>query len=262
MATRKIIVASSKGGVGKSTVALGVANALCTLGKKVLLCDLDFENRCLDLYMGIENATLFNVADIAKGRATPSRAIIKNSAGLSFLAAPEGVVPGGFGEADISKEDLAKALKKAVDSAEYDFAVFDTGTAHEIPALLADTFKGATALVVASHQSTSSRGAERTASLLESHGIRECKLVVCGYEFIEAARRERRGVIDIIDSSRVPLIGAVPYDRSLMLSNERGVKAPEESDASVAFLNIALRLCGESVRLFDGISSVKRRKII
>ena len=93
MATKKIIVASSKGGVGKSTVALGVAGALCMLGKKVLLCDLDFENRCLDLYMGIENAALFNVADVARGKASPAKAILKNSSGLSFLAAPEGSFP-------------------------------------------------------------------------------------------------------------------------------------------------------------------------
>ena len=92
--------------------------------------------------------------------------------------------------------------------------------------------------------------------------MRECRLVICGYEFFEAARRERSGVIDIIDSSRVPLIGAVPYDRALMLSNERGVRAPEDSDSTLAFINIARRLCGERVRLFDGISSVKRRKII
>ena len=262
MATRKIIVASSKGGVGKSTVALGIAGALCMLGKKVLLCDLDFENKCLDLYMGIENAALFNIADIAKGRTTPEKAILKNSEGLSFLSAPDGVVPGGSGENDISKEDLAKALADAVSSSEYDFAIFDTGTAHEIPILLADTFRGATALIVASHQSSSSRGAERTAALLEEHGVRECRLVICGYEFLEAVRRERRGIIDIIDSSRVPLIGAVPYDRTLMLSNERGVKAPEGSDATEAFINIAHRLCGETVRLFDGINSVKRRKIL
>ncbi len=255
-------MASSKGGVGKSTVALGVAGALCTLGKKVLLCDLDFENPCLDLYMGIEDAALFNVADVAKGRATPEKAILKNSAGLSFLASPEGVVPGGTGENDISEAELAKALTDAVSSAEYDFAIFDTGTAHGIPALLADTFRGATALIVASHQSSSSRGAERTAAMFEAHGIRECRLVVCGYEFIEAARNERRGIVDIIDSSRVPLIGAVPYDRTLMLSCERGVKVPEGSDAAEAFLNIAHRLCGRTVRLFDGINSVKRRKII
>ena len=262
MATKKIIVASSKGGVGKSTVALGVANALCLLGKKVLLCDLDFENRCLDLYMGIEDAALFNVADVAKDRVPPEKAILKNAAGLSFLAAPEGVEPGGDGDGDISDEELARALKDAIDSAKYDYAVFDTGTSHEIPILLARTFGGSTALIVASHQASSARGAERTAALLEENGAGECRLVISGYEFMEASRNERSGIIDIIDSTRVPLIGVVPYDRALMLSNERGVRTPEDSDAAIAFYNIAQRLCGARVRLFDGIGSIKRKKII
>ena len=255
-------MASSKGGVGKSTVALGVAGALVALGKKVLLCDLDLENRCLDLYMGIENVSLFNIADVARDTATPEKAMIKNSSGLSFIAAPEGVVLDGKAPNGISPEALSLALKDVVDEAEADFVIFDTGTAQAVPALIADTFPGAKALIVASHQASSSRGAERTASILYEHGAKECRLVICGYEFIEAYHDERSGIIDIIDSSRVPLIGAVPYDRALLLSNERGVKPPDDCDSSAAFLNIARRLCGERVRLFDGIGSIKRKKII
>lgn len=261
MAIQKIIVASSKGGVGKSTVALGVAGALNSLGKKVLLCDLDFENRCLDLFMGIENASLFNVADVASGAVPPDRALLKNAAGLSFLAAPERVEIGD-GEGGITPEALSEAIKNAVDSSEADFAVFDTGTAHGIPALLARTFPDAKALVVASHQSTSTRGAERTAALLEEAGVKECRLVICAYEFKEAYKSVRSGIIDIIDSSKVPLIGVVPYDRALMLSHESGVRASQDLPSSIAFRNIAERLCGKRVRLFNGITSINRKKII
>ncbi len=262
MTAQKLIVASSKGGVGKSTVALGVASALTALGKKVLLCDLDLENRCLDLYMGIEDSSLFNIADVARDAVLPEKAIIKNSSGLSFIAAPEGAVLDGDGQGGISSDDLSRALKDVVDEAECDFAIFDTGTSKAVPALIADTFPGAKALIVASHQASSARGAERTANVLYERGVKECRLVICGYEFFEAVRDERSGIIDIIDSSKVPLIGAVPYDRALLLSNERGVRAPRDCDASIAFGNIARRLCGEKVRLFDGIKSVKRKKII
>lgn len=260
LAARKIIVASSKGGVGKSTVALGVAGALNSLGKTVLICDLDFENRCLDLFMGVESTALFNVADIAAGRVNPGRAILKNSSGLSFLAAPEGASFEEEGGTD--KEGLAAALKKVVDYTKADFVIFDTGTAHGIPALVAKTFPDARALIVASHQATATRGAERMAEVLEAAGVKECKLVICGYEFKAATGNERSGLIEIIDSSRVPLIGVVPYDRALMLSHERGVRAPEDSPSSIAFENIAERLLGETVRLFDGIGSVNRKKII
>lgn len=260
MAAQKIIVASSKGGVGKSTVALGIAGALNLLGKKVLLCDLDFENRCLDLFMGIENASLFNVADVASGSVDPGRAVLKNSTGLSFLAAPDAVP---LGEDDgITPEDLSSALRETVESLDVDFAVFDTGTAHGIPSLLARTFPDAKALIVASHQAASTRGADRMASKLEEEGVKECRLVICGYEFKEASKKERSGIIEIIDSSRVPLIGVVPYDRVLLLSHERGVRVPEDSPAGIAFKNIAERICGKRVRLFDGISSIKRKRII
>ncbi len=255
LATQTIIVASSKGGVGKSTVALGIAGALNSLGKTVLLCDLDLENRCLDLYMGIENAAIFNVADVARGAVEPEKAVVKNSGGLSFLSAPAD-------RGDLSDEVIAKAVSAAVDAVTPDFAVFDTGTAHGMPEILAKTFPHATALIVASHQASSTRGAEKTAALLEKKGIKKCRLVICGYEFKEASRHERSGVLEIIDSSRVPLAGVIPFDRDLMISHERGVRAPADAPSTVAFTNVAKRLCGKRVRLFDGIGSVKRRKII
>lgn len=261
MAAKKIIVASSKGGVGKTTVALGVAGALTSLGKTVLLCDLDLENRCLDLFMGIENASIFNIADVADGSVPASKAIIKNSSGLAFIGAPAGRNV-GEGEGALSEEAVASALKEAVEAANCDFVIFDTGTAHGIPELLAKTFPDSSALVVASHQASSARGAEKTAMLLEAEGISDIRLVICSYEFKEAARNERTGLIDIIDSTRIKLIGIVPYDRELMLSHERGVKPPKDAAATIAFENIAKRICGRKVRLFNGIGAVNRKKII
>ena len=264
LAAEKIIVASSKGGVGKTTVALGIAGALCHIGKKVLLLDLDFENRCLDLYMGIENASLFNIADVARGVVPPEKAMIRNSSGLSFVAAPDNcVVTDDEGERrGISTRSLAEALRATVSVSDADYVIFDTGTSREIPRLLAATFPGASAIVVASHQAASTRGAERTAADLDAAGIRQTRLVICGYEFRAASSGKRAGILDIIDSSKVRLIGAVPYDRALMLSHENGVRVPAGSPADIAFRNIAERITGRHVRLFDGIGSLNRKKIL
>ncbi|MBR6918455.1 MAG: P-loop NTPase [Clostridia bacterium] len=260
MAVRKLIVASSKGGVGKSTVALGVANALCDLGKKILLCDLDFENSCLDLFMGIENTALFNAGDVARGIAPVSKAILSNSRGLSFLSAPDASSTEN-GIDDDYFESIVTALNGAIEFVKPDFVIFDTGTARRVPARLSESFPGSEALIVASHQSTSGRGAERTAATLEEHGIKSCSLVICGYEFYEASSGERNGLLAIIDTSKVPLLGVVPYDRELMLCSERGVKTPKGTPAGVAFGNIAKRICGKRVRIFNGIG-VSRKKII
>ena len=48
----RILVASSKGGVGKSTAALGLAAEFARLGKRTLLLDLDVTSRSLDLLTG------------------------------------------------------------------------------------------------------------------------------------------------------------------------------------------------------------------
>ena len=65
----KIILSTSlKGGVGKSTVAANVAYQLSLYGYRVLLCDLDFDVRSLDLIMGYENSVLFDICDVLSGR--------------------------------------------------------------------------------------------------------------------------------------------------------------------------------------------------
>ncbi len=253
---RKIIVASSKGGVGKSTVALGVAAALNLQGKKVLLFDLDFENKCLDLFLGAQDAVIFNIADVAAGRVKPRRALLSDGRGLYFVAAP------GDNADGIDPSAIADATERVIALTDADFAVFDTGTAHGIPEALAKKYPDAEALVVASHQSTSTRGAERTAKLLDGAGVSDSRLVICGFDLKAAHAKQRNGILGIIDDSKVPLIGAVPYDRELMLSHERGIRVKDSSPAAVAFQNIAKRILGEQVRLFDGIDSIDRKKII
>jgi len=54
---KRLLIASAKGGVGKSTTAAGLAYAYASAGKRVLLLDLDFSGRCLDMLTGC--ASLF-----------------------------------------------------------------------------------------------------------------------------------------------------------------------------------------------------------
>lgn len=96
---RFIAVASSKGGIGKSTAALGISRALCARGKKVLLADLDYGNACLDMLCRAEDSVLYTSADISRGICSPEEAVIKpEGEALFLLAAPSGgrtvILPG------------------------------------------------------------------------------------------------------------------------------------------------------------------------
>lgn len=258
---KKIIVASSKGGVGKTTVALGIASALTMRGKRALLCDLDFENRSLDLFMGIENLPLHNLADVAYDRATPEKALLRNGKGLSFVPAPTG----HENETDALKgylpASIIYALKAVIDYEEPDFVIFDTSAGLCVPVLLAKNFVGSLAVTVASHQPASCRGAERAASVLLENGARDASLVITQFDSFASLRDARSGLLQIIDSSSAKLLGVVPFDKELMISHERGVMAPADSPSSAAFKNIAARLCSENVKLFSGVRGIKKKNI-
>ncbi|MBQ4269893.1 MAG: P-loop NTPase, partial [Clostridia bacterium] len=61
---RKIVVTSGKGGVGKSTVAVGLGIALSKRGQRVVLCDADFGLNDLDVMTGVENLVCYDVVDV------------------------------------------------------------------------------------------------------------------------------------------------------------------------------------------------------
>ena len=79
---RVLCVTSSKGGVGKSTVAANLAGALAERGEKVLLVDCDLSNRSLDMYLGCENRAVFDLGDVYRGRTDASYALIRRQGGI------------------------------------------------------------------------------------------------------------------------------------------------------------------------------------
>ena len=85
----RILVTSSKGGVGKSTTSLLLALSLAKRGKRVLLCDCDIGSRCLDMLLGIEDEVVYDIGDVYGGNVSAERAIIRPDGrdGLMFCAA-------------------------------------------------------------------------------------------------------------------------------------------------------------------------------
>jgi ATP-binding protein involved in chromosome partitioning len=59
----KVLVLSGKGGVGKSTVAVNLAMALCMAGKRVGLLDIDIHGPSIPTMLGLEHATVRGADD-------------------------------------------------------------------------------------------------------------------------------------------------------------------------------------------------------
>lgn len=258
MEYKKLMVTSSKGGIGKSTVSTGLGLAFARKGMKVLLVDCDFGNCCLDMILGLESRVLFTVSDVASGVAAAEDALLHpdtpGGENLFFCAAPRGGVPAP------EKEALVSALHALEEAVKPDVVLLDTAAGIEVPAILASAYADG-AIVVASQMPVSIRAAEMTARRLMTEGISYIRLVINAFESEAVKRRERAGILSIIDQTEIAAIGIVPRDRELMLAQENGEVPSVKSKAQRAFDNIAGRLTGDSVRLFTGIKGFRLKRL-
>lgn len=250
-----LLVTSCKGGVGKSTSAVNLAAALALRGKRVLLCDCDFDMRCLDLMLGLENEVVYDLYDAAMRRVPVSKAIMKVEGfeGFGFLAAPF------RGGSELTSDMLGSTFSEAEAAGGYEYIILDTPGSMVAPAIL-EARLSYTAIIIASHQPSSIRAADKTGEYLSQHRVNDQRLLINSFDMDGAIGGTRPGINEIIDRTFIQLCGIVPYDRSLMLSAESG-RTETAGNSAAAFDNIACRLMGRYVPLFSGFKgySVKRK---
>lgn len=76
--SRKIVITSGKGGVGKTTIVCCLGKSLAKMGYKTLLIDMDFGLNNLDLLMGVENKIIYDIIDVIEKKCLPKQAIIED----------------------------------------------------------------------------------------------------------------------------------------------------------------------------------------
>ena len=73
------IIASGKGGVGKSTITSALATALCRMKQTVCIVDADIGLRDQDVILGMENRVVYDLTDVCAHRCTLPQALIQHT---------------------------------------------------------------------------------------------------------------------------------------------------------------------------------------
>lgn len=232
---QKILVASGKGGVGKSTLCLGVAAGLAARGRTVLVLEADAGFRGLDISLAASASALYDLRDLMEGRSTLDDTILCHSRlGIHLVSAPADP------ECQPNPQRLA-ALMADLDS-RYHTILVDCGAGfgnwQAAFARLCDR-----ALVVTRPDPVSVRGAGQLSLLLQRRGLTSQRLVINRIPTRLPTAGDIQDLDDVIDRCGIQLLGAIPEGKLEGLPLRSGGHAQEE------LYRIAERLDGQPVPL-------------
>ncbi|MDR1733905.1 MAG: P-loop NTPase [Oscillospiraceae bacterium] len=223
---RVFMVASGKGGVGKSTVSTALALQLCK-EHKTLLIDCDVYLPSLDILSGMTGEAIFSWLDVLNGICTPEQALLHHR--YALLSAPN------IGS-EIPPDSIEKLLAFYP---EYDAVIIDCaaglGFSLELASKAADT-----ALIVCTADEASIRSAAAAAKKIDKLGVPKSFLIINRYDPKGAVKGRLLGIDDMVDRTETPLLGIIPYIGSLLRSdgNDISLCVPLTDTA----IRIAMRL--------------------
>lgn len=241
-----IIIASGKGGTGKTTLSAGVAASLAVMGRRVLVIDGDSGLRNFDIVLGMSDRVVFSFADVALGTVPLRRAAVCHPKlpQLFLLTAPASTL-----DASVDASAMTNIVSQAKEDG-FEYIIIDgpAGLASEIRIFSAIATQ---AVVVSTPDGPCIRGAERIARELEKYGVNRIRLIV---------NRVRKRLIryglasdidDAMDATGLPLLGIVPEDEDVIACGNSGriIISMKRDGASQAYMNIAKRIEGQKLPL-------------
>ena len=200
MAGKTIVVASGKGGTGKSTFACSLALSLEKENKKVLIIDLDEGLRCLDIFFGIDKDIVLDLSDVLSGNSSDAVYTIPNHRNISLIPAPDTV-------GKINARQFAAFLEK--EEPKYDVIILDFPAGLDFSIVKQVNFP-------INPDPVSVRDASVVCDSINGNEI-EPRLILNRFDIELIKGGFYKNIDDIIDISGLRLIGIVPNDTELLL---------------------------------------------
>jgi len=233
-----ILVASGKGGSGKSSFVTGISRALTAHGKKVLAIDCDIGLRSLDIMLDVTEKVVFDWGDLLLERCDAEQAIIKGK--IDLLAAPRNFCD------EFTPEATAKLFKSF--SEDYDYILLDSPAGIDRGFTLAASAADS-AVVVSTPDAVCVRSCSRAFDELRRMGKEDVRLVINMFEVKPVCKKRLLNIDQCIDETGVQLLGIVPRDMLISFSTVTGKLPPADSPSTLAYSRIARRIMGQRIPL-------------
>lgn len=244
---KAIVITSGKGGVGKTTSTANIGTALALMGKRVCLMDLDIGLRNLDVVLGLENRIIYDIVDVANGRAKLPQALVKDKRfedRLYLLPAAQTTDKTALNEDQV--RDIVEELMP-----DFDYVLIDCPAGIEQGFL--NAIAGADAAIIISTPEISAvRDADRVVGILEQHPLEEEPRLIINR--IRPHMMQEGDVMDVDELTHhlgIELLGIVFDDDAVIATSNHGepIVLNENNPVSKGYRNIARRLGGASVPL-------------
>lgn len=232
------MVASGKGGTGKSTVSVLAGGRLAAAGRKVLLIELDSGLRSVDIIAGVYGKTVYDIQDVLCGRCAGEKAVVESPVypGLFVISAP---YEGG----QVQAGALARLVQAM--STGFDFILLDTAAGMGAP-LWAAAPLASLVLLVLTPDPVALRDGRIVADALFDTTKASVRLVM---NRVSAASFQNGAVRDLdecIDTVCAQLIAVLPESAAVQQAAATGKALGAETLAFKAVSNLAARICGQT----------------
>lgn len=236
------IIASGKGGVGKSTITTNVGLAMAQAGNKVCIVDGDIGLRDLDILLGLEDRIVYDMLDVAQGNCSLDQALIspQDSPNLSLLPASQ------FARAKELKPDAFRRIIVRL-KMRFDVILIDcpAGIERSLRGLLNREIDEC--VIVCTPDDVCIRNAERTFALLEQKNMPRPRLIVNRLDEALIRADEMYSAATVAATLDLELLGEIPEDSFIYraaLTHESLLNI--DCDARSAILRITKRMLGDS----------------
>jgi len=234
--TKFIVVASSKGGVGKTTTAINLGTALTTFGRDVIVVDANLSTPNVSLYLGSPNIPI-TLNDVLHNNKKITEALYMHSHGLKIIPASQSVK-------DIRKIDhdkFAQTIKSLSGMAE--FVIIDTpsGLSKDV---ITSIKLGDEILVVSTPDLPSISDGLRTIKIARMHN-KQVSGVILTRVYDDELELSKEDVEAILET---PVIAIIPEDETMREAVQ--MKGPvtythPNAPSSQGYKHLAAKILGE-----------------